>query len=568
MPEIEDIIRRSAGGASRATHRRPTSSARDFFAFVRTHIRTDQGAFSFDGYRPLREIAEVVCRNDVPRADIVKPTQCGFTTLFGFGLPLWQAMRNDRNVGYFVPTDDMATAMLKTRLREALSGSGLDVEPTPSDGIVIVNPSRRRILWLGLESVNNAISWPLDVAVFDEVDDLNQEHMALAGERLDGSSYAHKIAFARSRYPGEGIHARFLEGDQRRWMVQCPACKHEHIPAESFPQNVAMIEGRWTRVCPECHWALDFEKYGRFVATRPEAPSVSFQVSALAFGKTDIGRIMAEWDMAQGDRKKLALFRGSKLALPDAGDRQALSAEDLSRATAPGAEVAAVPPLYVGVDVGDICHIAGSGIGGETLLFSFFDKVRGEDLIPRLEALESQIRGMGRAGITAVLIDQKPEGSLARAVCRKFPGRAWLQEFKTSENETQKELEGETFDRLEFDRETTLEHFCDRVKALSIRFPVQWHSMPFAHSEPAQHILAGSQKEEARDRMGITIRKFRSGGVQNHWFMASVFSMHAASRAAGLELAIHTARAGGGRRATAEIGQDVTSIMRDLIDAT
>jgi len=565
MPGVEDVIRDVAGHASRTAHRRPTSSARDFFAFVRSHIRTDRGAFSFDGYRPLREIAEVVCRNDARRVDMVKPTQCGYTTLFGFGYPLWQAIRNDRNVGYFVPTDDMATAMLKTRLRAALDGSGLDVEPTSSDGIVTVGPGDRRILWLGLTSVHNAISWPLDVEVLDEVDDLNQEHMALARERLDGSDYGHEIAFARSRYPGEGIHGRYLEGDQRRWVVQCPACKHEHIPADSFPQNVAMVDGAWTRACPGCHRALDFERHGRFVATRPDAPSISFQVSVLAFGKTDIPRIMAEWEQAQGNRKKIALFRGSKLALPDAGDRQALTAEDLMRATAPGAEIT-VPPLFVGVDVGDICHISGSGQLGETLAFSFFDKVRGEDLLERLDALESEIRCMGRAGITGLLIDQKPEGSLARAVCRRFPGRARLQEFKAVEKESEKDLEGERFDRMEFEREDTLEHFCDRVKASTILFPDRWQGVPFAQSEPGSHILTGSQKDESAGRLGLTVRKFRSGSVLNHYFMSSVFAMHVATRAVGLETAIQTARTGP-LRAPAGLGQDVTSIMRELLDA-
>lgn len=566
MPGIADILQQAAETPTRRVHRRPTTDSRDFFAFMGEHVSPDRGAFTRHGFRPLIEIAKHVCSGETDRTDVLKPTQKGFTYVLGFGFTTWQAVRNDRNVGYFLPTNKMAQTMMKSRYRSAVRGTSIDLDIAETHCMALVGENRRRIHWLGLEVVENAISWPLDLNVYDEVDDLNQEHMALARQRLDNSDYAHELAFACGRYPGEGIHRRFLEGDQREWVVTCPGCRHEHVPEKAFPDNMLLVDAEWVTVCPKCHRIMDFETSGRFVAAKPGAASASYRVSALSFGSTDVDRLMREWHEAQGDRIKLSQFRSSKLAIPDAGDRAALTVEDLQRvALLPRG--AAVPPRFVGVDTGDICHIAACGpyrsadVPSAELAYVDFASCRGEDLIERLRAMDRECR------IDGLLIDQRPEGSLARAVVREFAGRAWLQQFRSGDQrEDEKDLDEERFPRIVVDREEGLSHFCDEVKNGRVLFPATWGGLPFEKSAEAQHILTGAQREEKLDaRTGFTMLRFRGGNVVNHWFMAAAFARLIARRQGGREGALQEFRSAPKRHALRdELGIGIASVRREL----
>ena len=533
---------------------------KSFSSFLAENIATDRGEFSFAGYEPLEHICREVV-GEAEQVDILKPTQRGFTTVLGFGFGLWQMVEWKRNVGYFLPTNQMASGILKSRFHPATEAARERYELETSVTRGMVEAGGRRMLWLGLETVRNAISWPMDVSLYDEVDDLDQENLTIARQRLDASDFGHEVAFACGRYPGQGIHARYLGGDQRRWVVPCKSCGLKQFLEDHFPDNVQRGEEGWRIVCTRCGSALDVSR-GGFVPTRTEGVPegrVSFQVSALAFGSTDLGRLMRLWDEAKDSPRERAAFRCSKLALPDAGDRQAVTAETLSRALRP--RPVADPPFFAGVDVGDRCHIAVCGVARPTscdaLQFVHFASVRGEELPAALHALD---RTFDFAG---VLIDQKPEGSLARRVCREFPDRAALQEFTEGRTgEDVKDLDGETFQRIAMPREDSVGSLCDQIARGAALFPESWEGGPFAESLPGQHIMTGSQRVEQADRHGLTVLRFRSGAVENHYLMACVFAAGMARRQMARLGDVRYARVSDQELTTAEICRRVGSTGR------
>ena len=566
MNDLAQEMRDGADAGRQRTYKRPSRSFAVFAGFMAQNIDTDKGPFSFNGYGPLEaSTREIVEDKEGRPADIMKPTQCGFTTVNGFGLPLWEAHRNARNVLYYLPTDLMRGQIMKARLIPALAKAEIrgEIDISPSDGMMSV--AGHRVLWLGLDSPRNALSWPADLCIYDEVDHLDQENLRIAKERLGASDYGREIAFACARTPGEGMHGRYLLGDQRRWVVRCDKCRTEQILEDYWPENAAQIDGEWLLVCMNCRRPINPEADGRFMAQRPDVKErMSFQVSALAFGKTNIGRIMREWNEAKQSRAKLADFRCSVLGLPDAGDRQALTGEDILRALRPRPLAA---PLFAGIDVGDICRIAVCGPSNvsrspdnDETSFVHFEAVRGDDLVEKLKALDREMHFGG------VLIDQKPEGSLARAVCRAFPTRSWMQEFRRKdEAQDEKELDGEKFRKLVFERDETAEHFCDQVKARKVWLPAIVDGMDFLQSSPGQHFLAGSQKEERRDSNGITHLRFRAGSVENHHFMAAVFAHRICRWMTARTIRVTEIVPSGNIRSTAELGIDhrVVEALKD-----
>jgi hypothetical protein len=117
---------------------------------------------------------------------------------------------------------------------------------------------------------------------------------------------------------------------------------------------------------------------------------------------------------------------------------------------------------------------------------------------------------------------------------------SYLQQFTTTEAETTKELAGESFRVLSFDREETLSAWCDLVrwKPPRILFPSavarsEGSDVAFLESEVARHILAGAQRIETTDATGYTVYRFRSGSVENHYLMACVFAWRIAEHVRG-----------------------------------
>ncbi len=511
--------------------------------FLQRDIRTRSGPFSFRGHRALIGIANALADDAIPRIDVLKATQIGLTTLAGFGYGLWEAQRG-RNVGYFLPTDAMGRELLGHRLRHAMHPEFADsVAITLHDRIAVVDgPSGTGRLYVrGLHSMLGAISVPLDVNLYDEVDDLDADHFLWARQRLDGSHYAREVAFACGRHPGEGIDARFTEGTQHHWHVRCPSCgRDDQVPELLFPDNVQRVDSAWRMVCIGCGAPLDVEANGRWVAHYPTHADVSasYRISALSVPWVRLDRLMREWSAAERDRRLLAPFRSSKLALPDAADHQALSASDLAAATRHD-DVAERGPVYIGIDTGDICHIAVARIvEGDVLAYIRFDAIPSEELVRHVGALAERFRADG------ILIDQRPEGELARAVYREHRGITFLQRFSSSEGEKAKVQVNALYRVLSFDREETLGAWCDLVRRgpQHVTFPQAVDGIPFAESVPARHILAGACRIEARDGNGLTVYRFRSGSVENHWFMASVFAWRIAEHMRGRRVRVDEIR--------------------------
>jgi len=484
--------------------------------FLAASIQTRDGPFTFAGRAPLVGICDALGNPAIRRVDILKATQIGMTTLAGFGYALWETAVNGRNVGYFLPTEWMAREVVGERLRWAVGEKcGFDLGINANDGIA--RTGRGRIYVRGLITIHGALSVPLDVNLYDEVDDLNPDHFLWARQRLDASHYAREIAFACGRFPGEGMDARFQSGTQHHWHVKCRRCRNaDNVLELAFPDCVKRHGEGYALACTRCGGTLDAAN-GQWVAHYPDRQHMSFRVSALGMSALSLDRLMDEWDLALREKRLMAPFRCSKLALPDAAERQALTAQDLINACAPDAAISR--PVYVGVDTGDWCHIAVAEPVDSALVYRLFDRVPGEELVARLVMLASQHR------IAGILVDERPEGSLARAVCRAFPRVAMMQQFTAADYARRKTLAGETFGVLSFDREDTLGAWCDHVRMSPPRvlFPRFVEGMPFVESAPGRHILTGAQRMEV-EQDGFTIHRFRGGGVDNHYFMACVFA--------------------------------------------
>ncbi len=493
--------------------------------FLARYVTTDKGRYSFDRHGPLLEIARRL--PELREVWILKGAQVGLSTM-AVAWGLYLAGIKGLQAGYALPTKIFARRFLKTRFQPIVAGHPLlkeSVQTTIDVGLLAVSGLRGAsrvaktyLYLLGLENLSDAISIPLDALLFDEVDVLNQENMAWADDRIAASANGQKLYFSVGMNPGLGMDAGYQASSQRVWLVRCPACgKDDQVLEELFPACVRRIGERWERVCAGCHRPLDVQVAGRWVARYPDREVEGYRVPQLIIPQVGLDYIMRRWERASRRRSLMAKFRSSTLALPDAGERQRITAEQLAAVLEDYHPAQTAEWTVGGADVGDTCHVAFANLAGERLRFVRLETVPADRMVEELSALITAL------GCRCFVIDAKPFRTEARRLARRHPEVVVLQYFKEQTFAMGSEThEGVTYHTVSEDREDSLDAYCDlfTMDHRGVIFPRYLGGRDFMDSEVAAHHLKGSQKVETLDRrLGKMVPRFLKV-VDNHYLMA------------------------------------------------
>ena len=200
----------------------------------------------------------------------------------------------------------------------------------------------------GLKSV------PVDRIVFDERDEMSDEMVTLAEERVSHSDVKELMYLGTPTIPDLGVDQKYQESDQRVWMIKCQSCGKETCLELEFPACIQqdVKTGEWFRACKHCGAKL-YPKDGHWVALYPDRSKdlVGWWISQLNSMYIDPGKILELYnDPPNGD---LSEIMNSKLG------RAYISAENRLTANLVWSCASADPmlfshkgPCFMGVDVG------------------------------------------------------------------------------------------------------------------------------------------------------------------------------------------------------------------------
>lgn len=491
-----------------------------FTDFLLNHVHHDRGPYTFEKHEVFRYIAENLAGWD--EVWVLKGAQIGISTMF-LGYYMWLLMGKGYNIGYGLPTKVFAKRFIKTRFKVAVrKDRTLDsqIKVTTSDGLMEV--SNNFLYMLGMEDISDAISIPLDAIGYDEVDVLNVVNMAWSQDRVAASDFQQFCYFSVGMNPGHGIDAGFQDSDQRVWLVRCPACRYEFNledswPKEGNPEFVLFDGSKFVYICPKCSRPFDVERDGRFVAKYPDRDVVGLRIPQLIVPQIQLGKIMQRWDRAQKRKSLLAKFNCSTLAKPDAGDRQRITAENLSKAADNYPLVTSATWSVGGADVGDYCHLTFTDVYNEKLRFISIKKCFSDNMVDEIAKLIEALN------CRCFVIDAKPFRTEVRKLYRMFPNIVVLQYFKdTGFAEGTEEHEEIEYRTVQEDRDDSLDEYTDlyTMDPPGIIIPKVIDGVDVVESEFGKHHIKGSQKEEVLDpKSGKTITRYRKG-VENHYLMA------------------------------------------------
>jgi hypothetical protein len=254
-----------------------------------------------------------------------------------------------RNVGYYLPDDDLVSGLVDGKLRpdvldqipwlarliavgKTLNASGRAVN---RKGAFLCTDGKRTALAFmrGLGKIPTSFS--MDVVVQDEKDDLPEEHARFLSGRMTASNLRLTLLIGTQRYHGAGQNLAFTEGTQHIGLLSCGGCGARHNPETMWPGVCRLeIPGRppceWPRLTAEGHFKVE----GRSVkgeglhssaskllpssfSLLPYSPGQTYQLCCPDCGSL-LDRANPQWHALAPEREALRRwsYRVSQLLIP------------------------------------------------------------------------------------------------------------------------------------------------------------------------------------------------------------------------------------------------------------
>jgi hypothetical protein len=255
-----------------------------FLDFLLHHARVKSGA----GYVPYHFAGREALRPIVERLDqILQSGECDCSlaicggaqfgkTVLMLNLLAYLVAVRFRNVGYYLPDDDLVSGLVDGKLRPdvldqipwlaRLIAIGRTLTPTGratnrKGAFLCTDGTRTALAFMrGLGKIPTSFS--MDVVVQDEKDDLPDEHARFLAGRMTASNLRLSLLIGTQRYHGAGQNLAFTEGTQHVGLLSCPGCEVRTNPETAWPGVCRLvIEGvpscEWPRLTGEGHFSKE-----------------------------------------------------------------------------------------------------------------------------------------------------------------------------------------------------------------------------------------------------------------------------------------------------------------------
>lgn len=339
----------------------------------------------------------------------------------------------------------------------------------------------------GLKSV------PVSVLLLDEVEEMNQDNIPLAYERLSGQMEKLIWAISTASIAGVGINKIFSRSSQEHFFFKCPCCSRQvefRWPDSLVITGDELDDPKLVNshlICTECKNKLHHEaKYeylqsGLWVPSFPDRVQLhrGFYVNQMYSSTVSPFELAVAFIKGRSDQTSEQEFFNSKMGLPHEAKGARLSDGEIRACIGDhlsGPRYTAGKIVTMGVDQGRVCHYE---IDEWTI-----GQFHGNDANTRAHCKVLEVgttksfddldKLMSKFGIHACVIDAHPERRTAFAFASRFFGYVWMAFYGNGVNGKQIHLneteEGEpmiTVDRTSW-MDAALNRFRGERKRISI----------------------------------------------------------------------------------------------------
>jgi hypothetical protein len=329
-------------------------------------VKLPSGPFTFQNH----EYQEAILQEDGIRQVLKKGTQLGISetqilkSIYGllYG-------RYPQGVLYLFPTQNDVYDFSRARFGPLLMDNpeiGKEVRETES---VTLKRVRKSMLYLrgarassrieGVKAMaTQLLAIPVDRIVFDERDNMADNMIDLALERLGHSSVKEEVYLGTPSIPDYGVDHLYNDSDQRVLEIKCSHCNTGTVLELEFPNCLLELsDGRVIRGCKKCKKEI-FPKDGLWVTQYPGRSKdlVGWWISRLNSAYADLKKILRTFQ--DPSNRNLAEFYNSTLAMAYIAAENRLTVNNVYSCCGQDAmSMNHKGPCGMGVDVGSLLNV-------------------------------------------------------------------------------------------------------------------------------------------------------------------------------------------------------------------
>lgn len=270
---------------------------------------------------------------------------------------------------YVLPSKEHRKTFVSDRINRAkdycsLYKKAIKAGSDESDSNVYKSIFGRGWKFVGSNVRADFFEFPCEVLFFDEYDQLDQDNLPYAYDRVANVKSPVIWKFGNPTRDDFGISKEWMLSDQKEWHVTCNKCGHEQT-LDWYTHFVTPHENTWRLrsingdpICEECHQSFDRLNHGRWIALNPGSTVSGYRISRLFVDKhkepNDIMFLFKMFLKAQGDQSAMQAFHNNVLAVTYENVDFKITCEALRRAAYDGALVfdPALHRTVMGVDQG------------------------------------------------------------------------------------------------------------------------------------------------------------------------------------------------------------------------
>lgn len=415
------------------------------------------------------------------------------------------------NVFYVLPNFNSRNAFVANRIRMTINNTdhyrAMAKEPREKQegagkGAGLFHFGNAAMRFASSETPRDFDEFDADCWIVDDYHNCDPENLHLCDDRISASSLKARRRIGIPILPEQGIHAEFLQSDQKEWEVPCPHCGHWQT-LDFFTQVVVQeSEGRYELqdsdwdvnsgrdiqvYCTECHKPLDRLANGRW-EPRTESPISGYHLSKMMAPTSAVSELWQKLQKGMANDTVFQTLMNRDLGLPyeGAGDARLTDGvlNDCARDyTMPHSSEG---PCSMGVDVGKrALHVRISEWQGETR------KAVCIGTVPGFKELSSLMK---RYNVRACVVDANPETRKAVEFQGGQPkGRVWLCEYPNwgTEKKMQKILLNRKEGIVQVDRTQTMDDVLESYVMERTHLPQNAASVRdfYAHMKAPQRVI-------------------------------------------------------------------------------
>ncbi len=381
------------------------------------NIILDGKPFSFDRHEYLIQPYQ----DDHPWQVEEKAAQLGLTTRAMLRVMYKSRYMDLRGTLYLFPSRGDAIDFSKSRISKLIDDNPETIGKWISD----VDSAGLKKVWntalyiRGMRSALGLKSIPVDMIVFDELDEAIQNAIDKAMERMGHSEYKIVHMLSNPTLPDYGVNKAFQETDQLYWLLKCEQCGAYTCLEDTFPDCLKTIKGKVIRACMKCDAELN-PSIGQWVAKRPSITDKrGYHYSQLFSHYIKPSDILHQFRTTNN----LTDFYNLKIGNAYVEAENRLSVQDvLSLCGNEGIASQDPGSCSMGVDQGKDLHVVIGRKSGKLVHIGVYKD---------WEELDGLMRNFK---VSRCVCDALPETRNARAFAERFPGKVYLNYY----NEKQK----------------------------------------------------------------------------------------------------------------------------------